>query len=145
MVKLCTTTPKGAASVCLPILVSALALSACGGGGGSSASIAPATSAPPSTTTPTQRGFDLPPTISGTPLDAIVYDRTYTFVPAATDPEGSAVSFVIVNKPAWASFNSTTGMLEGTPGLADVGTYAGIQISVTDGLYMAALSTFNID
>src|SRR5215831_6961903 len=118
MVKGCTTTPKGAASVCLLILVSAFALSACGGGGGGSgASSTPSESAKPGTSTPapSKGTLDLPPTISGTPLGAIVYGRTYTFVPSVNDPEGHKVSFVIVNKPSWASFDEATGILQGIP------------------------------
>jgi len=138
-VKLGTTTPKGAASVCLLISVSAFALSACGGGGGGGSST------PTGAGSPQQRGLDLPPTISGTPLNAIVYGRTYTFVPTATDPEGDAVSFTIVNKPAWATFDTTTGTLQGTPGAADVGHYPNIGISVTDGLYAVALTSFSVD
>ncbi|HUO66542.1 MAG TPA: putative Ig domain-containing protein, partial [Gammaproteobacteria bacterium] len=133
--------PKGAASVCLLISVSAFALAACGGGGGSGSSGTPASSG---TTSPDKSGLDLPPTISGTPLNAIVYGRTYTFVPTAADPQGDAISFDIANKPDWASFDSGTGMLEGTPEAADVGNYPNITISATDGLYAVALRSFAI-
>jgi Putative Ig domain len=105
---------------------------------------APGSSAGGTPTDPAQRTLDLPPTISGTPLGAIVYGRTYTFAPAATDPEGNGLTFSIVNKPAWAEFDSATGTLLGTPQAADEGTYDGITISVTDGLYMTALSSFSI-
>ena len=140
MVKVCTTTPKGAASVCLLISVSAFALAGCGGGGGGGSS----TPASAGTTSPDKGGLDLPPTISGTPLDSIVYGRTYTFVPSASDPDGNGVSFDIANKPAWASFDRGTGTLEGTPEAADVGSYPNITISVTDGLYAVALRSFSI-
>jgi hypothetical protein len=142
MVKQCTTTPKGAASVCSLILVSAFALAACGGGGGGSA---PTSAANPGASTPSKGALDLPPTISGAPLSAIVYGRTYTFVPSATDPEGHAVSFTILNKPQWASFDPTTGMLQGVPQAADVGSYQDIRITATDGLYMVELPSFSID
>jgi hypothetical protein len=89
--------------------------------------------------------LDLPPTISGTPLSAIVYGRTYTFAPSSNDPEGHKVSFVIVNKPSWASFDPATGILQGIPQAADVGSYPNITISVSDGLYMVGLSSFSID
>jgi hypothetical protein len=140
-VKVCTTTPKGAASVCLLISVSAFALAACGGGG-SGASSTPTGST--GTTPPEQSALDRPPTISGSPLDSIVYGRTYTFVPSATDPEGNTVSFDIANKPAWASFDPGTGMLQGTPAASDVGSYPNITISVTDGLYAVAMHSFAI-
>jgi putative Ig domain-containing protein len=138
MVKGSTTTPKGAASVWLLISVSA-ALASCGGGGGGASSTPTASGG-----TTSQSRLDLPPTISGNPLDAIVYGRTYTFVPTASDPQGDGVSFTIANKPAWATFDSGTGMLEGTPEAADVGSYPDIKISVTDGLYAVAMRSFAI-
>ena len=140
MVRVGTTTPKGAASVWLLVSVSA-ALSACGGGGGGSGASSTPTA---SEGTRAQSGVDLPPTISGTPLNAIVYGRTYTFVPTASDPQGDEVSFTIANKPAWASFDPGTGKLEGTPEAADVGSYPNITIGVTDGLYAIALRSFAI-
>lgn len=133
-----TTPPKGALSVSLLTLISAFSLAACDGGGGSSAS-------PQSSSGSAQRGVDRPPTISGSPVSAIVYDRTYTFVPTATGPGTKRLSFTIANKPAWASFDSSTGMLEGTPRPSDVGAYTNITISVTDGLYVVALPSFRVD
>jgi putative Ig domain-containing protein len=116
-------------------------LAACGGGGGDNASAAPQSAGG----TSTQSGVDRPPTISGAPLAAIVYGRTYTFVPAATDPERARLTFSIVNKPAWAWFDPLTGKLEGTPQASDVGAYDGITISVSDGLYMVSLHSFSVD
>jgi hypothetical protein len=78
-------------------------------------------------------------------LGAIVYGRTYTFAPSANDPDGNLLSFIIVNKPSWATFDAATGMLQGIPQAADVGSYPNITISVSDGLYMISLSSFSID
>lgn len=138
--QVCTTTPKGALWFCLVTSISAFTLAACGGGGGDS-SPSPQSSGGSST----QHGLDRPPTISGAPLTAIVYGRTYTFVPTATDPESTRLSFHILNKPGWASFDSITGTLEGTPDASDVGAYDGITISVSDGLYMVSLRSFGVD
>ncbi|WP_351019905.1 VCBS domain-containing protein, partial [Shewanella sp. AC91-MNA-CIBAN-0169] len=44
----------------------------------------------------------------------------------------------------WASFNVATGLLNGTPTNADVGTTSGIVISVNDGTVTTALSAFSI-
>jgi hypothetical protein len=138
-VQVCTTTPKGALSVFLLTSISAFALAACGGGGGPSAS--PQSSGGSST----EGGVNRPPTISGDPLAAIVYGRTYTFVPAATDPERTPLSFTIANKPRWASFDAFTGTLEGTPQASDLGAYDDVTISVTDGLYVVAHRSFSVD
>jgi hypothetical protein len=70
---------------------------------------------------------------------------SYTFHPVATDPDGLALTFSIQNKPAWALFDAATGMLSGTPSAANVGTYAQIAISVSDGARSALLGPFSID
>jgi hypothetical protein len=85
-----------------------------------------------------------PPTISGDPNEAVVVDSLYSFQPDASDPDGDDLSFSIVNKPSWASFDTTTGLLEGRPGQGDVGTTEAIGISVTDGTSIAALHDFAI-
>src|SRR5262249_22298229 len=48
------------------------------------------------------------------------------------------------NKPSWASFNSTTGQLAGTPTAANVGAYSNIVIWVSDGQKSASLPAFSI-
>lgn len=138
--QLCTTTPKGALWVCLLTSISVFTLAACDGGGGG-ASASPQSGGGSSA----QQGVDRPPTISGDPLAAIVYGRTYTFVPAASDPERKQLTFNIVNKPDWAGFDPLSGTLEGTPQASDVGAYDGIKISASDGLYMVSLSSFSVD
>jgi hypothetical protein len=84
------------------------------------------------------------PTISGTPLASVVYGNAYSFTPATTDPSGAALSFSVKNAPSWATFNSATGELSGTPTAADVGTYSNITIAVSDGTTGASLPAFAI-
>jgi hypothetical protein len=84
------------------------------------------------------------PVISGTPNPSIVVDSHYSFLPEADDEDGDELSFSVVNKPVWASFDTTTGLLEGRPTSADVGTTSGIEVSVTDGGSIAALDKFGI-
>ncbi|MBV8144281.1 MAG: putative Ig domain-containing protein, partial [Gammaproteobacteria bacterium] len=85
-----------------------------------------------------------PPTISGTPATAVEVGQGYSFQPSAADAAGGTLSFSITGKPAWASFDSTTGQLSGTPGAASVGTYTGIVISVADGVESASLAPFSV-
>jgi hypothetical protein len=84
------------------------------------------------------------PTISGTPDGAATIGQAYGFTPTASDPDGQALTFSIVNRPSWASFNTSTGRLGGTPTSADVGTYSGIVISVSDGSASASLPSFTL-
>ena len=85
-----------------------------------------------------------PPTISGTPATSVAAGQAYSFRPTASDPDGQALTFSIANAPAWANFNASTGRLSGTPNAADVGTYAGIVISASDGAATTSLPTFSI-
>ncbi|CAB1057475.1 Fibronectin type III domain protein [Olavius sp. associated proteobacterium Delta 1] len=86
------------------------------------------------------------PTIGGTPATSVNEDELYSFTPTAGDVDfGDTLTFSIVNQPTWASFDTATGELTGTPSNADVGTYADIVISVTDSsLVSASLPAFNL-
>jgi hypothetical protein len=85
------------------------------------------------------------PTISGTPLTTTAEDASYSFTPTANDVEtGDTLTFSIINKPDWASFNTSTGTLSGTPVNANVGITTGIVISVSDGAATASLPSFDL-
>jgi hypothetical protein len=84
------------------------------------------------------------PTISGTALRSINANSAYSFRPTAADADGDTLAYSIANKPAWASFSTTTGLLSGTPSGASVGTYSNVIISVSDGKASAALPAFAI-
>jgi hypothetical protein len=85
-----------------------------------------------------------PPTISGSPLLSILVGVGYSFQPSASDPDGNALTFSIQNRPSWATFDTSTGRLSGTPGLLDVATFANITISVSDGTAVASLPAFSL-
>jgi hypothetical protein len=70
--------------------------------------------------------------------------ETYEFVPSASDPDGDSLNFSIVNPPSWASFDTATGELSGVPSSSDIGNYAGIEITVSDGTSSASLAPFSI-
>lgn len=84
------------------------------------------------------------PTISGTPVTSVNVGTAYSFQPSANDANGDPLTFSIQNKPAWASFNTQTGGLTGTPAAADVGSYGNVVISVSDGRANASLAAFAI-
>lgn len=84
------------------------------------------------------------PTISGVPSSAAQVGVLYSFIPSATDPDRNALSFAISNKPAWATFNTSTGELRGTPAAANVGSTANIVIAVSDGSLSASLPAFTL-
>lgn len=85
-----------------------------------------------------------PPTISGTAPTTAPAGVIYSFTPSASDPNGDTLTFSIQNQPSWASFNTSSGRLSGTPSNADAGTHASIVISVSDGQFTDSLSAFSI-
>lgn len=82
------------------------------------------------------------PAIRGTPAVVAEASSIYSFTPSATDADGDSLSFSILNKPAWASFNVATGELSGT---AQPGSYANIVIQVADGVSSSALPAFTLE
>jgi hypothetical protein len=138
--------------VALTLFIALGALAGCKGGG--SDSTAPGSSAPATTIPSPTPGEPAPtsppstnnraPTISGTAPASIPAGTAYSFAPQANDPDGDQLTFQITNKPNWATFNTVTGVLSGTPSAAQARTYANIVIAVSDGQSTAALPAFSI-
>ncbi|WP_163938545.1 putative Ig domain-containing protein, partial [Paraferrimonas sp. SM1919] len=83
------------------------------------------------------------PTITGTPSTSVDEDSSYSFTPTGNDVDtGDTLTFAITGQPSWASFDTATGALTGTPTNDDVGNYSNIIISVTDGTETVALPSF---
>jgi hypothetical protein len=101
-------------------------------------------SLPAFTVTVSAQSSDGPPTISGTPATTVNVGSVYSFTPTATDPQGHALTFSIQNQPSWTTFNKNTGQLSGSPGAANVGTFANITISASNGTASASLPAFTI-
>lgn len=85
------------------------------------------------------------PVISGSPPRSVAVGSTYSFRPTASDANGDTLTFSITNRPAWATFNTSTGQLSGTPSASHAGTYANIVIRVSDGTATASLAAFSIE
>jgi hypothetical protein len=85
------------------------------------------------------------PIILGYPVTSLVEYGSYHFVPTTDDVDEDSLSFTIINKPNWASFNTSTGTLSGRPSHGHIGRYNNIQITVDDGAGgMASLTDFSI-
>ena len=85
------------------------------------------------------------PTIVGQADTSITVDMTYSFTPSAADADGDTLTFTITNTPTWAHFDSTSGIVSGTPQVSDVGSTNNIIITVSDGQASASLSSFSIE
>ncbi|MDJ0906575.1 MAG: PQQ-dependent sugar dehydrogenase [Woeseiaceae bacterium] len=118
----------------LLLLIGSLILSACGGSSGSGRQVIEPPPPPPPVNTA--------PTISGTPPLTAVVGELYEFQPAADDADGDALTFSVEGLPDWATFDTATGLLQGTP--AASGDFPDIVVAVTDGTDSASLDPFSI-
>jgi hypothetical protein len=85
-----------------------------------------------------------PPVIYGVPPTSVRAGNRYEFRPNASDPDGQTPTFSIQNLPRWASFDTSTGTLAGTPSNTDATVYPSIVISASDGMATSSLSPFSI-
>jgi hypothetical protein len=138
-------------ALALSFLIS-LSLTACFDGGNKRAvdsTGAGPVAAPPSTpttpaATPPASTPNQPPKISGTPVTSAKVNQTYAFQPTAVDPDGDKVTFNVYNKPAWATFDTKTGKLAGTPSSSSTGKFSNITIVASDGASSSQLGPFDI-
>ncbi|MBX5463879.1 MAG: putative Ig domain-containing protein [Steroidobacteraceae bacterium] len=84
------------------------------------------------------------PRIGGTPPSTATVGVYWVFQPTAYDRDHDRLRFSIRNKPAFATFSSTTGRLAGVPSAEDVGRYDNIIIAVTDGRSTVSLPAFSV-
>ncbi|TDR70559.1 putative Ig domain-containing protein, partial [Photobacterium lutimaris] len=85
------------------------------------------------------------PQIGGSPATSVQQDASYSFTPSASDIDNDDLAFSIENQPSWASFNTVSGLLSGTPTNDDVGTTSNITIKVSDGTETVSLAAFNLE
>lgn len=126
----------------LVTVAAAILLSACNVG--DMAYKSEGSSADPNTNTAVGGVSNRAPAIEGIPGALVIAGATYSFQPTASDPDEDNLVFSIVNRPTWASFDSSTGRLSGTPRNRNAGYYDGIAISVSDGVETIALPSFSI-
>ncbi len=84
------------------------------------------------------------PVIFGEPGSSVEAGEEYRFEPLANDLDGDKLLYSISGKPAWAEFDTATGVLWGTPGRQHADIYPDIVITVTDGIDKGVLGPFSI-
>lgn len=70
--------------------------------------------------------------------------ESFVFQPTAHDPDGDRLTYSAANLPQWLTLDSATGAIRGRPSAADIGSYAGITLTVSDGRQSATLGPFSI-
>jgi hypothetical protein len=81
--------------------------------------------------------------LGGTPATEATVGQPYSFV-AQLQTTGSGFAYTIQNKPSWASFDTASGKLSGTPAAAHLGNHPGIVITASNGAISATLAPFAI-
>lgn len=82
------------------------------------------------------------PVIAGSPVKTAQVGAAYSFQPTASDADGNALIFSVLNRPGWSTFDSATGRLSGTP--LTPYTHSNITIRVSDGTSVTSLPVFSI-
>jgi hypothetical protein len=125
-------------------VMAAVLLAGCGSDGTSGASSTSATSSSSSSSSGSS-GTASTLAITGSPTGSVVAGQPYVFQPTTQGSSTGTLTFSIQNAPSWATFNAATGELSGTPTAAEVGSYANIRISVSDGAEESSLAAFAIN
>jgi hypothetical protein len=84
------------------------------------------------------------PGITGAPAVLVNSGTPYAFTPTLSDVESQPLTVSATNLPGWATLNTNTGAITGTPEFDDAGTYAGIVLTVSDGVGTSSLPPFSI-
>ena len=111
---------------------------ACGGRNDS------ATAAAPAAVDMASISNNAPPTIVLAAVADAQVGATFNYQPVAQDPESDTLRFTAINLPSWASLDSTSGRISGTPGPTDAGVYESISISVADETHKVVTAPFSI-
>ena len=106
---------------------------------------------PGSKTTPEAKADCIPrpslqslPLITSNPPAHIETLQRYQYAPTVHGDAVEGLTFAVVGKPDWASFDSHSGALSGRPGPLQAGVYPNIRVLVSDGERVAQLPPFSI-
>ncbi len=124
------------------LLVAAI-LSACSGNGLTGSNTPTASGTAGATASSSATATITPIILQGTPPSSVNVGSRYSFQPTVSSSSG-VVTFAIEALPAWASFDTSTGMLSGTPSASDVGLTADITITATNGTDTGSVGPFTI-
>ena len=114
------------------------ALAGCGSGGAANLT----TGSGASSSTTTVKAMQI--TTSASAQGSVTVGQTFTLTPNVSGSNGKTLTFSVANAAPWMTFNTSTGMLTGSPTASDVGTYSNVVISVSDGQQSASAAPFTI-
>jgi hypothetical protein len=85
-----------------------------------------------------------PPTIVVAAVEDAQVGAAFHYQPVSHDPESDTLQFAATNLPPWASLDSHSGRISGTPGPTDAGVYESISITVADAMHKVVTAPFSI-
>src|SRR5579863_8905120 len=83
-------------------------------------------------------------TITAAPASSVSVGANYSVQVRVQASIADTIGYSIQNKPTWATFNTASGQLQGTPTPADVGSYSNVVISASDASGTATLPGFTV-
>lgn len=86
---------------------------------------------------------NLPPVITSDPVTSAQEGQLYRYAVTATDPEGSALTYVLDQAPAGMTIDSALGLISWTPTFAQVGQ-TDVTVRVNDALMASTTQFFQI-
>ena len=83
------------------------------------------------------------PVVTAFPARTAVVGTAYSYTFTAIDLDGGPITFAQQAAPTWLSFNTTTGVLSGTPRAGDVGVH-NVALTASDGV-LTTVYRFSVD
>jgi hypothetical protein len=80
----------------------------------------------------TANASNVAPVITSVPVTDATQDTAYSYTLLAADPGASSLAFTALSIPSWCSFNTNSGVLNGIPTGAHVGSHP-VSLRVSDG------------
>ncbi|EQD43866.1 putative Ig, partial [mine drainage metagenome] len=116
-------------------MAAATLLAGCGGGGPEQLSTG-------ATTVTSNKRMQI--TANTSNQGSVSVGQSFALTPQVSGGGGGKLTFTVQNAASWMSFNTSTGVLSGTPSAADAGTYANLVITVSDGKQTASTAPFTV-
>jgi hypothetical protein len=79
--------------------------------------------------------LDTAPTITSTAVTSVTAGLPYRYDVQADDSDDDPLTYALSGAPSWLSIDDN-GRITGSPGVAQIGTYTGITVTVTDQFLM---------
>ena len=88
-------------------------------------------------------GDNEPPVITSSPGFSATAEQPYWYVVTAQDPDGDPIEFLLLEKPEGMAINTTSGLIQWTPTVAQLGTHP-VTVAAVDPLGQGGTQTYTV-